>query len=143
MCVFNLARDPRTILPKTTIYHTMPDFYVYYITRRCKEFRQMLDDLVCKYGPLHRTIGPWRGTWGCNHGSHLHGTCTCMHMHTHVHAHTHVHTWHMHGTCMDILAYAWRMHGQNAYTCMHHACTCMHHAHASCTCMHHVTCSRM
>lgn len=111
----------------------------------------MLDDLVCKYGPVHRTIGPWRGAWGGPFVQSWKPFAWHMHMYAHAHTHVHAHTcthmayaWHMHGYPCICMAHAWieciRMH--HACTCMHRAsCTCIMHMHASCNMLTHVTCS--
>ena len=49
------------IKPKTATPPTMPNFYVYYITRNCKEFREVLSKFQKKLtpvlgGPVHRQL---------------------------------------------------------------------------------------
>ena len=49
------------IKPKTATPPTMPNFYVYYITRNCKEFREVLKKFQKKLtpvlgGPVHRQL---------------------------------------------------------------------------------------
>jgi len=49
------------IKPKATTPPTMPNFYVYYITRNCKEFREVLKKFQKKLtpvlgGPVHRQL---------------------------------------------------------------------------------------
>ena len=119
------------IKPKATTPPTMPNFYVYYITRNCKEFRQVLDNFQEKFapmfgGPVHRQFS-LRPDAIMGIAKSLHGHCQSLLMQS----------WKP-SSCNDThMTFEWRLHG--------YPCICMAHAHASRVRMHvhmHASCNK-